>query len=76
MKVPTFTGITERLRFIHNLSSKFEALEVLLRSLSHSMSDCSRAARLRRFVQSPSVFGVRFSVRTDNTLVIFDLAVL
>lgn len=40
------------------------------------MSDCSRAARLGRLVQGPSVFSIRFSVRTDNTLVIFDLAVL
>lgn len=40
------------------------------------MSDCSRAARLGRLVQSPSVFGIRFSVRTNNTFVIFDLAIL
>lgn len=76
MKAHTLANIAEGLCFVHNLPSKLEALEVLFRSLSHAMSDRSRATRLGRLVQGPSVFGIGFSVRTDNTLVIFDLAVL
>jgi hypothetical protein len=72
----TSAGMAERLCLGHDLSSEFKACKISFCSRIHTILYCLGAAGLGRSVESPNIFGIKFSIRANNALVVFRLTCL
>lgn len=72
----TSADMAEGLCLRHDLSSEFKACEISFSSRIHTILYCLGAAGLGGFVESPNIFGIKFSIRANNALIVFRLTCL